>query len=171
VEDNSHAGQGAVVLDIGGDVGALVVVMPASLAGEEIEARPVAGPALTLHLSGSRTPAADHDHGHGHGAAVGHDHGHDDGHGHGHGHDDGHGHAAVAGHGHSHGHSHGHGHGGGKLEHVAVLARPMPSGEWLHSAVFPALTAGTYELYQRPAGPVRLRVEVPGGAVADAVWP
>ena len=46
VEDNSHAGQGPVVLDIGGDVGALVVAMPAGLTGSEIEARPVAGPAL-----------------------------------------------------------------------------------------------------------------------------
>ncbi len=36
-EDNSHAGQGMVVLDIGGDVGALVVSMPRSMLGEEIE--------------------------------------------------------------------------------------------------------------------------------------
>ncbi len=36
-EDNSHAGQGMVVLDIGGDVGALIVSMPQSMLGEEIE--------------------------------------------------------------------------------------------------------------------------------------
>lgn len=42
---NRHAGQGAVVLDIGGDVGALVVIAPASLVGEEIEIRAVGGPA------------------------------------------------------------------------------------------------------------------------------
>ena len=36
-EDNSHAGQGMVVLDIGGDVGALVVTMPESMLGEEVE--------------------------------------------------------------------------------------------------------------------------------------
>ena len=36
-EDNSHAGQGAVLLDIGGDVGALVVTMPAAMLGEEVE--------------------------------------------------------------------------------------------------------------------------------------
>ena len=36
-EDNSHAGQGMVVLDIGGDVGALVVTMPEAMLGEEIE--------------------------------------------------------------------------------------------------------------------------------------
>jgi hypothetical protein len=35
--ENPHAGQGAVLLDIGGDVGALVVTMPASSIGEEFE--------------------------------------------------------------------------------------------------------------------------------------
>jgi len=35
--ENPHAGQGAVLLDIGGDIGALVVTMPASMLGEEIE--------------------------------------------------------------------------------------------------------------------------------------
>lgn len=46
MEDNSHAGQGPVVLDIGGDIGALVVSMPAALSGSEVEARSVAGAAL-----------------------------------------------------------------------------------------------------------------------------
>ena len=36
-EDNSHAGQGMVVLDIGGDVGALVVTMPTTMVGQEVE--------------------------------------------------------------------------------------------------------------------------------------
>jgi hypothetical protein len=40
-EENSHAGQGPVLLDIGGDVGALIVDMPAGLEGVEIEIRPV----------------------------------------------------------------------------------------------------------------------------------
>ena len=35
--ENPHAGQGAVLLDIGGDVGALVVTMPAAMVGEEVE--------------------------------------------------------------------------------------------------------------------------------------
>ncbi|HEU5269248.1 MAG TPA: hypothetical protein VFU36_04925 [Jatrophihabitans sp.] len=39
---NLHAGQGSVLLDIGGDVGAVLVSMPAELAGSEVEARPVA---------------------------------------------------------------------------------------------------------------------------------
>ena len=40
MEDNSHAGQGAVVLDIGGDIGALIVAMPAEMEGLEIEVSP-----------------------------------------------------------------------------------------------------------------------------------
>jgi hypothetical protein len=38
--ENPHAGQGAVVLDIGGDVGALIVFVPAQLAGTELEICP-----------------------------------------------------------------------------------------------------------------------------------
>jgi hypothetical protein len=40
LEDNSHAGQGAVVLDIGGTVGALVVSMPEAMLGREVEICP-----------------------------------------------------------------------------------------------------------------------------------
>jgi hypothetical protein len=119
MEDNSHAGQGPVVLDIGGDVGALVILAPASMDGVEIEARPL----------------------------------------------------GWAGHTHDHDHDHRHGPEHAHLEHVAVLARPLPDGEPVYSAVFAGLAAGTYELYERPAGPVRLTVAVTGGAVADAVWP
>jgi len=36
-EENPYAGDGPVVLDIGGDVGALVVTMPGELAGAEVE--------------------------------------------------------------------------------------------------------------------------------------
>jgi hypothetical protein len=39
-EDNGHAGQGPVVLDIGGEVGAIVVTMPACLAGREVAIAP-----------------------------------------------------------------------------------------------------------------------------------
>lgn len=35
--ENPHAGQGMVLLDIGGDVGALVVQMPGELLGQEVE--------------------------------------------------------------------------------------------------------------------------------------
>ena len=68
--ENPFAGQGAVLLDIGGDVGALVVTMPRAMVDTEVEIRPV---------------GADHSH-------EGHPHDHGD-HGHGH-HDDGHGHLA-----------------------------------------------------------------------------
>ena len=39
--ENPYAGQGAVLLDIGDDVGALIVRMPASSEGQEVELRPV----------------------------------------------------------------------------------------------------------------------------------
>ncbi len=38
--ENPHAGQGSVLLDIGGDVGALVVTMPADMVDLEVEIRP-----------------------------------------------------------------------------------------------------------------------------------
>jgi hypothetical protein len=59
MEDNSHAGQGPVMLDIGGDIGALVLAMPAELVGQEVEARPVDGAALASHLAHQH---ADHHH-------------------------------------------------------------------------------------------------------------
>jgi hypothetical protein len=103
-EHNVHAGQGAILLDIGGDVGALVVTVPAALDGHEIEIRPI------------DRPAPEH------------------------------------------------------LAHVAVIARRTPNGIQ-HSAVFAELTAGSYELYRRPDGPVALSVTVIGGEVGHARWP
>ncbi|MCW2761293.1 MAG: hypothetical protein JWR85_1494 [Marmoricola sp.] len=38
--ENAFAGQGSVLLDIGGDVGALVVTMPAAMVDVEVEIRP-----------------------------------------------------------------------------------------------------------------------------------
>ena len=103
-EDNAHAGRGAsVLLDIGGDVGAAVVAVPAALLGAEVEARPVGA-----------------------------------------------GHPPV---------------------HAGVVARPLPGGEPRPSVVLGELPAGTYELCVRPDGPVRLRLTVTGGAVAEAAWP
>lgn len=64
--ENPGAGQGSVLLDIGGDVGALVVEMPVELTGSEVEV-----------LGEGEQPSGPH---------AGHDHGHDHGHGHGHGH-------------------------------------------------------------------------------------
>jgi hypothetical protein len=61
-QENPYAGQGAVLLDIGGDVGALIVSMPAATEGMEVEIRP-----MTPTEVGSS-----HDHGHGHGHGHGH---------------------------------------------------------------------------------------------------
>ncbi|HEY5820647.1 MAG TPA: hypothetical protein VIT20_01635 [Propionibacteriaceae bacterium] len=69
--ENPHAGQGPVLLDIGGEVGALVVTMPAALDGVEVEIRPVGGSSSLGHA---------HDHAHDH-------HHHDDDGSHGHTHD------------------------------------------------------------------------------------
>ncbi len=63
--ENPFAGQGSVLLDIGGDVGALVVTMPADMVDVEVEIRPV----------GSQQ----HPHGHGHHHDQHHDHDHDHG--------------------------------------------------------------------------------------------
>jgi hypothetical protein len=61
--ENPYAGQGAVLLDIGGDVGALVVGMPVAMEGVEVEIR-----ATDPHRRG-------HSHGHRHGTGSG-DHEH-----------------------------------------------------------------------------------------------
>ena len=66
MSENPFAGQGAVMLDIGGDVGALVVAMPSSMVGAEIEIDAVGGARLE-HAHG-------HDHEHGHGHGHGHTH-------------------------------------------------------------------------------------------------
>jgi len=41
--ENPFAGQGAVLLDIGGDIGALVVAMPKGMEGVEVEVRRTGG--------------------------------------------------------------------------------------------------------------------------------
>jgi hypothetical protein len=62
--ENPFAGQGSVLLDIGGDIGALVVTMPDGMVGTEVEIRPVG-------MEGSRSHGHDHDQPHDH------DHPHD----------------------------------------------------------------------------------------------
>ena len=137
--ENPHAGQGPVLLDVGGDVGALLVTMPASLEGVEIEIRPQPSepePDQPVH-SHPREP----------------DHG---------------GHSTLPDSG-DHSRSHGSG-DHSHLSHVEVLPRPTPAG-MVSCAVFPELTQGRYELYERPCGPVRLRVSITGGEVTQAFWP
>lgn len=74
--ENPWAGRGSVLLDIGDDVGALIVTTPASMIDQEIDIDRADGQPLA--------------HGQDHGQDHGHDHGH--AHGHGHGHDHGHHH-------------------------------------------------------------------------------
>jgi hypothetical protein len=62
--ENPFAGQGSVLLDIGGDIGALVVTMPDDMVGTEVEIRPV----------GAHVHEHDHPHGHDIGHDIGHDH-------------------------------------------------------------------------------------------------
>ncbi len=65
--ENAWAGQGAVLLDIGGDIGALVVTMPTPMVGLEVEIRPVGS--HHLHV-GHHHDGDHHDHGHEHLAHV-----------------------------------------------------------------------------------------------------
>jgi hypothetical protein len=43
------SGPGSVLLDIGGDVGALIIITPARMAGEEIHISPLDDPAARTH--------------------------------------------------------------------------------------------------------------------------
>ena len=57
--ENPHAGQGSVLLDIGGEIGALVVAMPGQMEGVEVEIRP-------LHVLPRLEPGHDHEGDHDH---------------------------------------------------------------------------------------------------------
>jgi hypothetical protein len=64
--ENPYAGQGAVLLDIGGDIGALVVTMPETMVDSEVEIRPVGG--ASHHAHGGHA----HDHPHHHEVHLAH---------------------------------------------------------------------------------------------------
>ena len=143
--ENPHAGQGPVLLDIGGDIGALVVTMPPELVGVEVEIRPVDGEA---DRTGDHDHAADRDQVPGGGRGAHNHHG-----------------------AHSHDHDrHDPDHPVTAPPHAAVVARSA-AGAVIPSLVFPELRAGSYKLYQRPAGPVELTVRIVGGEVTHAAWP
>jgi hypothetical protein len=61
---NAFAGQGAVMLDIGGDIGALVVEMPTSLVGLEVEIRPLGPDQVRAHTHDGHTHVHAHAHTH-----------------------------------------------------------------------------------------------------------
>jgi hypothetical protein len=69
--ENPYAGQGSVMLDIGGDVGALVVTMPEDTVGLEVEIRPVGTDDHVHRHDGGHDHDAEHTHERGHA----HDHG------------------------------------------------------------------------------------------------
>ncbi len=137
--ENPHAGQGMVVLDIGGDIGALIVSTPADMAGVEIEICP----------TGARHAVPD----------EGGDWWDGDWHAHGHADDSEH-----------HHHHHHHEAAGPAWPHVAVIARPSPVGVQ-HTAVYPGLLQGSYDVWVRPDGPTALSVHVTGAEVTMATWP
>jgi hypothetical protein len=57
----------------------------------------------------------------------------------------------------------------GHAPHAAVIARPLPSGEFVTCAVFPSLRPGAYTLKLLPDGP-SLPVVVKAGEVSTANW-
>ena len=74
-EENPHAGKGSsVLLDIGDDVGAIVLTLPPELDEAEIERRPVEqdGAGVERRPVGRAGEAIEHGHGHGHGPGEHH---------------------------------------------------------------------------------------------------
>ena len=61
--ENPYAGQGSVLLDIGGDVGAVILHLPAAWEGAEVEYRRHGEPGAHQHTHDHHH---DHDHDHGH---------------------------------------------------------------------------------------------------------
>lgn len=70
-EENPRSGKGAVMLDIGGDVGALVVICPVEMDGVEVDIVPTGTPPHGTPDAGATGPGLDHAHGHGHGHGHG----------------------------------------------------------------------------------------------------
>lgn len=143
--ENPHAGTGSVVLDIGGDIGALIVTTPAAMVDLEVEIIPTGTDTRPAARIGTDESTDHHHHADGSHHHDGADHAHD---------------------------SHGdHRHDGVLPPHVAVVPRPAPDGTTIHSLVYGELLEGTYDLYVRPNGPIRLTATVIGGQVTEARWP
>lgn len=140
--ENPHAGQGMVVLDIGGDIGALIVTAPASMEGVEIEIAP----------SGSHGQQPDEGEGWWQGDW------HSDAH---HAHSHSHSHAADG---------HHHEPPAPSWPHVAVVGRPSGDGT-AYAAVYPGLRAGSYDLWVIGTDTPHLTAVVNGAAVTEIEWP
>lgn len=132
---------GTVVLDIGGDIGALMILTGAELHLAEIELSRADGErAVPPHLEVA----------HAHGDAHSHEHAH----------------AHVHEHAHAHGDAHSHEHG--PRTHVAVRERRGPSGV-RYAAIYPGLYSGEYTVWGTD-GKVAGTVQVVGGEVAQLDW-
>lgn len=150
-EENPYAGQGPVLLDIGGDVGALIVTMPAETEDLEVEIRPAGATAAKLAQAPSGTPTTPQD-------------GPDDGDPHSSEHDHAHDDAQ------SHGHGHGHNHAASPFPHVGVVGRSVEGGVSF-TLVYPSVQAGDYELCPIPGDEIAMTATVVGGEVSEATWP
>jgi hypothetical protein len=62
MHENPHAGQGPVLLDIGGDIGALVVRMPSDMEGIEIEIEAITHRDRGDEHAGDEPVSHDHNH-------------------------------------------------------------------------------------------------------------
>lgn len=152
--ENPDAGQGPVLLDIGGDVGALIVTMPAETEALEVEIRPRGATAAKLAglIAAPHQIRESHSHTHPHDVDQAHEHTHP--------------HAAGPAHGHV----------TASFPHVAVVGRSAPAGVH-YSLVYPSLTAGEYELCPMPGDDVVLTATVVGGQVTHVApsdrmpWP
>jgi hypothetical protein len=140
--ENPHAGQGSVMLDIGGDIGALVVTMPPSMLGVEIEIDTASPQHDDPQHASTQEHAFSHERKHEH------EHEHGDGHGHGDGDVD----------------------TGEHRLHVAVVNRPVAGGQ-VPSLVFSELVAGRYELFRKGGNEVLLTADIVGGLVTSMQWP
>jgi hypothetical protein len=136
----SASADGTVMLDIGGDIGALVIMTPAEMVHLEIELSPI-----DAHSHEDRSWSH---------SLLPHDHDHD--------HDHGHGHAGQDG------HDHGHAHHRAGSTHVAVRERVGPGGV-RYAAIFPGLKSGEYSVWDLD-GSVRETVTITGGQVLTVSW-
>lgn len=128
------------VLDIGGDIGALILYTDAEYNEREIEVSLV--DADGAELEPAHEPAHDHEH------HLAHDH--------------------EDGHEHDHGHEHEHGHGAGQRTHTAIHER-RAGGELTYAGIYVELKAGDYRIWtDDPTLPNR--VTIVGGEVAEVDW-
>jgi len=145
------------VLDIGGDIGALIVYTDAGYEGREIELS-------LIEEADDGTPGDSQEHQ----AAD------EPGHSREHGHEHEHGRADEAGHGPEHADEHGHEHEPGQEHahahrvHTAIHER-RAGGSVTYAGIYPELPAGTYRIWgDDPTLPNQ--VTIVGGEVAELDW-